>query len=111
VRSKVSVFSELYRRAEEAKRRAALEAADRQLEQDLAELRRAQLELERMAHYDGLTGLANRTLLLDRLEQELASSERHGEQLAVLFIDLDRFAATASWLAPMSSSRSRRRRA
>jgi diguanylate cyclase (GGDEF)-like protein/PAS domain S-box-containing protein len=49
---------------------------------------------ERMRHealHDPLTGLANRTLLLDRLELALARAERAGDRPTVLFIDLDNF--------------------
>ncbi|KAB2929916.1 MAG: EAL domain-containing protein [Candidatus Contendobacter sp.] len=48
-------------------------------------------QLYYMAHYDALTRLPNRLLLNDRLQQALASAERHGSLVAVLFIDLDRF--------------------
>ncbi|HEY1737579.1 MAG TPA: EAL domain-containing protein, partial [Acidimicrobiia bacterium] len=49
-----------------------------------------QLEASRRLR-DPLTGLANRTLLSDRLDRSLARARRMGEPLALLFIDLDRF--------------------
>jgi len=44
-----------------------------------------------MAHHDALTGLPNRVLLRDRIQQAIAQAHRNQSQLAVLFIDLDRF--------------------
>ncbi len=43
------------------------------------------------ANFDGLTGLANRNLFMDRLDRALAYARRDDHQLALLFIDLDRF--------------------
>ena len=50
-------------------------------------------QLERIAHFDALTGLPNRVLLADRLQQALAQSQRRGVQTAVAFLDLDGFKA------------------
>jgi diguanylate cyclase (GGDEF)-like protein len=57
----------------------------------VAEQKRARDELVRQALHDPLTGLANRTLFMDRLTQALARSNRHPGTLAVMFLDLDRF--------------------
>jgi diguanylate cyclase (GGDEF)-like protein len=72
-------------------------------ERDAAGLARAiQLAIERKAceaqlaeraHFDELTGLANRALFRDRLAQALARARRKGERTALLFIDLDGFKA------------------
>jgi len=55
------------------------------------ELGRRQEELAFMATHDSLTGLPNRTLILDRTEQMLVRSRRNHTPLAALFIDLDNF--------------------
>jgi len=52
---------------------------------------RKQAELFFLAHYDALTGVPNRTLLGDRLKQACLDAERKGHQVALLFIDVDRF--------------------
>jgi diguanylate cyclase (GGDEF)-like protein len=55
------------------------------------ELARREEELAFLATHDGLTGLPNRTLVLDRTEQMLARSRRSQTPAAALFIDLDNF--------------------
>ncbi|MFC3109859.1 putative bifunctional diguanylate cyclase/phosphodiesterase [Undibacterium arcticum] len=51
----------------------------------------AKVQLDHLAHHDVLTGLPNRMLLQDRLSQSIELARRHGGQLAVMFMDLDRF--------------------
>ena len=48
-------------------------------------------ELRHMAQHDPLTGLPNRALFSDRLQNELARAKRHGDHFAMIFLDLDRF--------------------
>lgn len=50
-----------------------------------------QKHLFQIAHYDAVTGLPNRLLFKDRINQALARASRHKAQLAILFLDLDRF--------------------
>ncbi|MBA5606200.1 diguanylate cyclase [Duganella sp. FT3S] len=50
-----------------------------------------QLQLDKLAYYDLLTGLPNRRLLEDRLQQAVALAQRKRRKVGVLFIDLDRF--------------------
>jgi diguanylate cyclase len=56
-----------------------------------AELQRANQQLQHVATHDALTGLPNRVLLADRLEQAIAQAERSRSSFAVLMVDLDRF--------------------
>jgi diguanylate cyclase (GGDEF)-like protein/PAS domain S-box-containing protein len=58
---------------------------------DITPLKDYQHQLEHLAHYDALTGLPNRVLLADRLQQALAQSQRRKSSLAVAFLDLDGF--------------------
>ncbi len=65
--------------------------ADEELERRQEELERRQEELAFMATHDPLTGLPNRTLILDRTEQMLVRARRHQTPVAALFIGLDNF--------------------
>jgi len=58
---------------------------------DITEREDANRRLQRLAHYDPLTGLPNRTLFYETLTKTLAQAEKKAWRLAVLFIDLDRF--------------------
>jgi len=58
---------------------------------DISAAKAEEERIRQMAYHDRLTGLPNRTLALDRLTQALRKSKRQGGQLAVLFLDLDRF--------------------
>jgi len=58
---------------------------------DISDLKQTQERLERLASYDILTGLPNRTLLTDRLRQAIAQARRRSTLLAVCFLDLDGF--------------------
>ncbi len=55
------------------------------------QLEESQRQLEKIAYFDGLTGLANRRLFNDELRRLLATMTRHGHGFALLLIDLDRF--------------------
>ncbi len=66
--------------------------------QDITERQKAEEKLleqqevlEQQAHYDALTGLPNRVLFTDRLEQSIQKAKRHNEGFALFFIDLDKF--------------------
>lgn len=58
---------------------------------DITERKKREQKIHELAYFDELTGLANRRLFQDRLEQALANAKRHDHQLAVLFLDLDLF--------------------
>jgi diguanylate cyclase (GGDEF)-like protein len=53
--------------------------------------KRSEDKIRRMAYYDSLTNLPNRSLFHDRLRQAVAQGERHKSRMAVLFLDLDNF--------------------
>ncbi|MCP4412436.1 MAG: EAL domain-containing protein [Gammaproteobacteria bacterium] len=75
---------------------AVTDSQDRVLEyviigSDMSERKYAEDRILHQANYDQLTSLPNRNLFMDRLNQSLSRVKREGTQLALLFIDLDRF--------------------
>ncbi|HVK95106.1 MAG TPA: EAL domain-containing protein [Noviherbaspirillum sp.] len=58
---------------------------------DQTEQKQADARIRHMAHYDALTGLPNRALLQDRVEQAITHAHRYQTRLAILFVDLDHF--------------------
>lgn len=73
-------------------RTAQLNNANQKLQREIIERQRAQQQLVYDALHDGLTGLANRTLLMERIDFTIEHAKRNpGYLFAVLFIDLDRF--------------------
>ena len=59
--------------------------------QDITERKESEGVIWRQANFDGLTGLANRNLLHDRLERALAHARRSGGKVGLIFLDLDGF--------------------
>lgn len=60
---------------------------------DITDRKKAEADINKLAYYDALTGLPNRTLFMNRLQQALAQAERDERLVALLFIDLDKFKA------------------
>jgi len=58
---------------------------------DITQHKTAQARIQRLAHFDPLTGLPNRALLNDRVSHELSAAQRHHTQMVVMFVDLDHF--------------------
>ncbi|MDD5613004.1 MAG: EAL domain-containing protein [Gallionella sp.] len=58
---------------------------------DITEAKRTEARIERLAHFDQLTDLPNRTLLNERFKLALSQTQRNNQQLALMFLDLDRF--------------------
>ncbi len=58
---------------------------------DITDRKAAEAQTFRLAYFDALTGLPNRSLLRDRLEQALAQAQRNQQHGAVMFLDLDNF--------------------
>lgn len=58
---------------------------------DISQLKIYEKQLEKIAHYDGLTGIPNRVLLEDRMKQAIAYTKREQDMFAVCYLDLDGF--------------------
>ncbi|WP_157203813.1 MULTISPECIES: EAL domain-containing protein [unclassified Marinomonas] len=58
---------------------------------DISKLKRSQSKLQHLAHHDSLTGLPNRTFLTQKLSGMISQARKNEKQLAVAFLDLDRF--------------------
>jgi diguanylate cyclase (GGDEF)-like protein len=59
--------------------------------EDITDRKNTEIRIEQLAHFDGLTGLANRNLFKERLDAALARYRRLGTEFAVFLLDLDRF--------------------
>ena len=68
-----------------------LQATVARLDLEVKERQRFEQELRHQAMHDTLTGLPNRALLMDRIEQAIELARRHDHSLKLLFLDLDRF--------------------
>ena len=58
---------------------------------DITERKQAEERIRHLAHHDELTGLPNRSLIRDRLDQAVLNAQRNGHRLALAFVDLDGF--------------------
>ena len=66
-------------------------AGYRGIARDVTATRRAEERIRRLAHFDELTGLPNRTMFMHTLQRAFSLAQRRGKQFALFFIDLDRF--------------------
>jgi diguanylate cyclase (GGDEF)-like protein/PAS domain S-box-containing protein len=72
---------------------------------DISQRKAAEEQLQRQARFDSLTQLPNRAMFMERLEHALTRSQRSGEQVGVLFIDLDGFKAVNDTLGHAAGDR------
>jgi diguanylate cyclase (GGDEF)-like protein len=74
-----------------AERTRELIQANEQLKMEMTERERSEATVRHLAHHDALTGLANRVFFGEQLQEAITRARRSGENLAVLFLDLDGF--------------------
>jgi diguanylate cyclase (GGDEF)-like protein len=96
LRAKVSVFVDVYHKTQIIKRygqqlETLVEERTSALKAEIAEHVLTQERLHHLAHHDALTGVPNRLLFVDHLQQALERSQWHERVVAVLFLDADRF--------------------
>lgn len=68
-----------------------LVVTNKNLQNEILEKQQAEVNLEYIAYHDELTGLPNKALLIDRINQSIETASRYNNQLGILFLDLDRF--------------------
>lgn len=66
-------------------------AKSKQIHEQMVELERSRAALHEEATHDSLTGLANRRLFYDRLQQAIRHAHRYGGKVGILYVDMDRF--------------------
>ena len=64
---------------------------NKNLQKVISKKEKAEQSLQYLAYHDELTGLPNKNLLVDRIKQSIKTSARDNQQMAILFLDLDRF--------------------
>lgn len=89
VRQLACSLTKKWRLMQESKNREKI--LEKTVEERTNSLQKTLMTLEYQSTHDSLTNLPNRTLLVDRINQEIARSKRHNLMFAVIFIDLDRF--------------------
>jgi diguanylate cyclase (GGDEF)-like protein/PAS domain S-box-containing protein len=67
---------------------------------DVGDVKQAQAQIDYLAHHDALTGLPNRILILDRIDQALRRAHADATPVAVMILDLDEFGAVNDALGP-----------
>jgi len=92
LRAKVQIFLDLYRSRMQMKEAfEQLSALNEKLRREVADRERAEADARHQATHDHLTGLPNRSLVMDRLEGAIVRARSDGRLFALAFIDIDGF--------------------